>query len=571
MAVPRVAPHGGGGGLPQPLAPSEAARVSRIFSLQAAGRVSEAARETSALIDPTLLGHILADRYLGATYHSTADDLGGWLQAYADHPDAGAIYELLKRRAPKGATLPAAPVSDALAPRRAPDVVPEEAEAADHSLLRNPALDHTVAERAKAGNMESALRLIASTKGMDPVYAAALKADLAQALFTQNRDDDALSIAGGAFRPSDPPERQVALAGYVAGLSAWRLNRMGDARHYFEGAARAGITTPALRAAAAFWAGRTQLRTGSTSSYGAWLTLAAAEKRTFYGLLARRILGMSLGLAWERETLGEADIATIAAAPAGLRAFALLQVNQPARAEAELRTLWPAARNDPALGRALLLVASQAGLTDLAGQLAELVQTADGRPRDVERFGVPRLQPRNGFSVDPPLVYALTRLESNFDPSAVSAAGARGLMQIMPVTAGYVTGDRSLAEGGRERLHDPAFNLDLGQRYVSYLAQQEASNNDLIRVLASYNSGPGSFARWGAAVNDMGDPLLFVESIPNWETRGFVQHVLTYTWIYAARMRLPAPSLDELALGEFPRFRSPQKPVNIREVAARLN
>jgi hypothetical protein len=55
-------------------------------------------------------------------------------------------------------------------------------------------------------------------------------------------------------------------------------------------------------------------------------------------------------------------------------------------------------------------------------------------------------------------------------------------------------------------------------------------------------------------VRDEDDPLLFIEAIPNDETRAFVQHVLTYTWIYAARLRLPAPSLDELAAGDFPRF-----------------
>ena len=66
---------------------------------------------------------------------------------------------------------------------------------------------------------------------------------------------------------------------------------------------------------------------------------------------------------------------------------------------------------------------------------------------------LPQLQPAHGFHVDPALVYALTRLESNFNANAVSPAGARGLMQIMPVTARYVTGDPSLsaAEPARSR------------------------------------------------------------------------------------------------------------------------
>jgi hypothetical protein len=55
-------------------------------------------------------------------------------------------------------------------------------------------------------------------------------------------------------------------------------------------------------------------------------------------------------------------------------------------------------------------------------------------------------------------------------------------------------------------------------------------------------------------VVDQGDPLLFIEAIPVDETRMFVPRVLTYTWIYAARMRLPTPSLDELAAGVAPRY-----------------
>ena len=79
------------------------------------------------------------------------------------------------------------------------------------------------------------------------------------------------------------------------------------------------------------------------------------------------------------------------------------------------------------------------------------------------RFPVPRLRPAGGFSVDPALVYALTRIEFNFDPAAMSPAGARGLMQIMPVTAQYIMGDLSSMP---DRLHDPASNLEIGQRYI---------------------------------------------------------------------------------------------------------
>lgn len=147
-------------------------------------------------------------------------------------------------------------------------------------------------------------------------------------------------------------------------------------------------------------------------------------------------------------------------------------------------------------------------------------------------------------------------MESNFDPQAVSPAGARGLMQIMPVTAQYVSGDADL---GDLRLHEPALNLRLGQKYLHYLAGLNSIGNDLLRVLASYNTGPANFLRRAGDLRDMGDPLMFIEAIPVPETREFVVRVLTYTWLYAARLHLPAPSLEALADGVFPPF-TPGRP-----------
>jgi soluble lytic murein transglycosylase-like protein len=134
----------------------------------------------------------------------------------------------------------------------------------------------------------------------------------------------------------------------------------------------------------------------------------------------------------------------------------------------------------------------------------------------------------------------------------------------MPATASYVANDPSLRNEAVHRLHDPAFGLEIGQRYVHYLARHETVRGDLIRLLAAYNAGPGNLARWLPAAQHRADPLLFIESIPSAETRAFVQRVLAFSWIYAHRLDLPAPSLDALASGQFPRF------AGVEEVTAML-
>jgi soluble lytic murein transglycosylase-like protein len=343
-------------------------------------------------------------------------------------------------------------------------------------------------------------------------------------------------------------------AAFAAGLAAWGLGRPEVALPYFEAAARAEAGSAAARAAAAFWTARAAVRARRPRDYVPWMLLAAQEPRTFHGLLARRALGLTPGFAWHGEAREGAGAAALMETAGGWRALALLQVGQQGRAEAELRALWPAARGNAVLLRAMLAVAGQAGMTHLGAQLAGLAQGADGRPRDLARFPLPRLQPAQGFRVDPALLYALARQESNFDPEAVSRAGARGLLQVMPATAAYVANDPSLRGQGAQRLHDPGLSLEIGQRYLLYLANHEAVQGDLIRLLAAYNAGPGALARWLPAARHRDDPFLFIEAIPVEETRLHVQRVLAYSWIYASRLGLPAPSLEALVRGGFPRF-----------------
>ena len=156
--------------------------------------------------------------------------------------------------------------------------------------------------------------------------------------------------------------------------------------------------------------------------------------------------------------------------------------------------------------------------------------------------------------MNPALVYALTRLESNFDPSAVSGAGAHGLMQLMPVTAGFVLGQPNRFASNPDALHDAGLNLELGQRYLFYLAMQPSVDGDLIRLLASYNAGPTTVDRW----KPDGDPLLFMETLPSDETRDYVHRAFTYLWVYSQRLGMPSPSLVAQADGRWPIFADEQ-------------
>jgi len=136
------------------------------------------------------------------------------------------------------------------------------------------------------------------------------------------------------------------------------------------------------------------------------------------------------------------------------------------------------------------------------------------------------------------LAHAIVRQESAFNPRAVSHAGARGLMQLMPGTARLVARETEAAYQPRRLTDDPAYNARLGSTYLAW--QIRDFDGYLPMAIAAYNAGPHRVKRWieahGDPRNGTVDAVDWVERIPFSETRNYVQRVLEALQVYRVRM-----------------------------------
>jgi len=129
-------------------------------------------------------------------------------------------------------------------------------------------------------------------------------------------------------------------------------------------------------------------------------------------------------------------------------------------------------------------------------------------------------------------LFAMARQESALTPDAVSHAGARGLIQMMPATAKTVARKHNISYHSRKQLFDPEKNIELASAYITSLLKQFNGNN--IYATAAYNAGPHRVEKWLKTTAHL--PLdVWIESIPFHETRQYVKNVLTYSAIYAHR------------------------------------
>jgi soluble lytic murein transglycosylase len=321
---------------------------------------------------------------------------------------------------------------------------------------------------------------------------------------------------------------------FLAGWTALRFLHQPDTAYNHFVRLYDGVKLPISVARGAYWSARAAEAMGFKQLAETWYGTAAEQITTYYGQLAAAHIGAP----------GAARIAEPHPRPDEIAAFNANELVKVARALAQvgadeyvrpfLRHLSEHASN-PADHALIARLASEIDRPDLAVAAAKQASYA-GVTLLAEGYPIEQIPP--GGSIERPLVLAMTRQESAFDREAVSRAGARGLMQLMPATASHVAKTLGLPFSMPRLTSDVRYNLTLGREYLRSLVDDFAGS--YVLAVAAYNAGPARVQEW---IGDYGDPrkknvdvIDWVESIPVSETRNYVQRVLENLQVYRFRL-----------------------------------
>ncbi len=320
---------------------------------------------------------------------------------------------------------------------------------------------------------------------------------------------------------------------WLAGQLAYRdLRRPAEAvrlyRAYGEAARSAQTRTKGF-----YWAGRAALAAGDRTTANAHFADAAQHYDQFYGQLALERLS--------RPQPRPTPDPTIQVSNDERRAFEDDRLVRAARALGEIGA-W---REQSMFLRALAQKATSPADHVLAGKLASQIGRPDlgvmiGRSAQansldaVEVSGFPTVRVPAGHEGNWTFIHAITRQESQFDRAAISHAGARGMMQLMPGTAREVAGKLGMSYDAGSLTTDTNYNMMLGSTYFQQMLRYFGGSYPL--AVAAYNAGPGNVNKWLRA---NGDPrgggiemVDWIEAIPIFETRNYVQRVLENAVVY---------------------------------------
>jgi len=320
---------------------------------------------------------------------------------------------------------------------------------------------------------------------------------------------------------------------WLAGTVAMdRLNKPSSALAMFSRYGRAGRSLQ-VQSKGSYWAGRAALAAGEAQTANSYFQSTAAHPEMFYGQLALERLGRTvpappqamphLVSAQQRAGFNSRGL---------VQATRLLgQQNRPTEQALFIRALAESFTNDSDRTLAIEL-GDQLRRPDLA------VWTSRAARIKGSAFYVRQAYPMLPASLSSrlwPLAHGIARQESSFDPYAISHAGARGMMQLMPGTAREQAGKMGLGYDGSRLLSDPNYNISLGAAYFQRMLNIWDGNVPL--AVASYNAGSGNAGRW---VRYYGDPrgrvdvLQWIEAIPFGETKSYVQRVVENVVVYDA-------------------------------------
>ncbi|MFA9201577.1 MAG: transglycosylase SLT domain-containing protein [Cypionkella sp.] len=405
-----------------------------------------------------------------------------------------------------------------------------------------------ILERIKADDPDGARILLDGVDaGLSREARAEWRQRVAWSYYIENQDAAALALANTVREGGSGA--WVGEGDWTAGLAAWRLDDCAGAAEAFQRTALSA-QNPELSAAGYYWASRASVRCRQPEKAAEQLRGAARLDETLYGMLAREALGQELPGGKRTPDFDLADWQRLRDRPNVRAAVALAEIGRDALADEVLRheaKIGPAGEYD-ALGR----LARELGLPSTQLWMAAYAPRG-ARAEPALRFPAPRWQPADGWQVDPALAFAHALQESRFEANAVSPTGARGLMQIMPAAAKDHSG-RLGYSGSASDLNRPEVNLAFGQRHLAMLRDSGATRGLLPKIMAAYNAGLTPIARWNGEIRDQGDPLLYMESIPYWETRGYVAIVMRNYWMYERQAGGASDSRKALAQGMWPTF-----------------
>ena len=340
----------------------------------------------------------------------------------------------------------------------------------------------------------------------------------------------------------EPGGADYAEAEWTSGWIALRfLEDKSDALAHFE-RVHESVNYPISVARAAYWAGRAADAIDDGVSARAWYGKAAVHGFTYYGQLARAELAYTSDLALpsdpkasfaETERFRGNELVRAARLLAALgygkriTSFVLrLEAQAKTPGERELVAALAHSLNRPDLSVRVAKKAAQDGVT--------MVSRAHPLPR-VNSAG----------KIEFALALAIARQESLFNPKAISPAGARGLMQLMPLTANKVAKRLKIRYSRSRLISDPDYNVRLGSAHLDELLRK--FDGSYAMAIAAYNAGERRVNAW---VRENGDPrsaqvdeVDWIEMIPFDETRNYVQRVLENVVVYRQRLAPPTPLL----------------------------
>ena len=552
--------------LPDVLDDENASLYTQIFMLQDKEKIDTAMKLQRQLSDDLLMNEVLYQRYISKTYHTKGKEVAAWQTKYYNMPGAERMEKLAKI---KKVSVRSAKLPHSISGGSSIETAQSETWTAKKYTGDTDKKITKFKQAIRSGSTKTARKILeegAFRRRLTESDYGRLAGRLAFIYYTNGEFE--LAKKWG-FVSSDA-NSEYGL--WTMGLLYFKEEKFNESVKYFSQILELGQINDARKTEAAFWAGRAADMAGKRGEARKYWNITAAHPMAFYGALSATMLGHVPQYEFFEQDCTDDDIDALRETKYGKMALALIQVGRPERAEQYLKLLITRDASDRTL-HAVNSVATAYNLPRVSIQASSVVRDRGILEIDDDiiysaQYPLPDWEPMGGWSIDRALLLAITKQESNFKTNAKSTAGASGLMQLMPSTAKLVARNNKLRMSDID-ISNPEHNMFLGQQYIVDLLAHPNISNNIIKMLAAYNAGMGTLVKFEKTF-DTYDPLLYIESFPAYETRGYIKRVMSNLWLYRAKLGQPLTSLRELADGDWPLYNSEDAYVQ-QQIADRMS